>query len=154
MFLRKETRVRETGSYTMIPYCKDCSSEDVEIIKTCRKCGSQNIGHPTFNDLMSDDRRGMKPNTMEYEVSVYKCDNCGNEFDGLRTPNTISFSEYGEFFAGVGEEDVCKIFHLEHDYCRDCTNNIIDKLNWQINQLATQENIEETISKLFTKEDR
>lgn len=153
MFLRKETRIRETGSFTMIPYCKDCDSEDIEIIKTCRKCGSKNIGHPTFNDLISDDKRGMKPNTMEYDVNIYSCDKCGKEFDGLREPNVISYSDYGEFFAGMsGDYGDNLLFQLDEDLCKECTNILINDLNKQLEDIATRENIKNTMNRLFTKE--
>ena len=149
MFLRKEVKRIKTGSYTLIPFCKDCDSEDIEIIKTCKHCGSHNIGNPTTFDLLSDDKKGVKPVYEDKNYYVYKCDKCGKEFGkyiDLLKSNIISYA-YGEFIYGA-VEDSEKVIPLNEDLCEDCINKLISKLNKQLNEVTEQENVLNTLNKL------
>ena len=37
MFLRKEVKRIKTGSYRQVSFCKDCDSDEIETIQTCKR---------------------------------------------------------------------------------------------------------------------
>lgn len=150
MFLRKEVKRVKTGSYKQVSFCKDCDSDEIETIQTCKKCGSHNIGHPSFYSMIDNDTRGLKPIYEDKEFYVYKCDNCGKEFDGLQVPNIISFS-YDEFVPyKVETEDQyeSEIYTLPKDLCDDCKKLLVSKLNKQLEEITNKDNVLNTLNKL------
>lgn len=149
MFLRKEVKRVKTGSYKQVSFCKDCDSDEIETIQTCKKCGSHNIGHPSFYSMIDNDTRGLKPIYEDKEFYVYKCDKCGKEFGkyiDLLKSNIISYA-YGEFIYGA-VEDSEKVIPLNEDLCEDCINKLIYKLNKQLDEVTEQENILNTLNNL------
>ena len=149
MFLRKETRKVKTGQYRLVQFCKDCGSENIRLV--CNKCGSHNIGHPAFDDILSNDKRGMHEIEEEKEFIVCKCDNCGIEFDGSDWSQNIHYLE-GEFGSGSASQytdyDEGKTFNLHKDLCINCMLEFINKLNSKIDEIATEDFIFEQLKDL------
>lgn len=113
--------------------------------------GSHNIGHPAFDDLLSDDKRGMHEIEEEKEFIVCKCDNCGIEFDGSDWSQNIHYFE-GEFDSGIYDSEYTyegiKNFNLHKDLCRNCMLDFINKLNSKIDEIATEDFIFEQLKEL------
>lgn len=148
MYLRKETKTIETGQYTKIPFCKDCNSEDIEIIKTCKHCESHNISYPSSYNMVSEDKPGLKPCTIDIDIYIFKCDNCGKEFEKELSPSVISFTDS---FESVDYGDDYISFTLNNDYCKECMETLLGDLNNQINNVLNQNNIDNTVYKLFNQ---
>lgn len=147
MFLRKEIRKVKTGSYRMVQFCDDCGSENIRLV--CNKCGSHNIKHPSFNDMLSDDKRGMHEIEKEKEFIICKCDICGTEFDGYDWNQNIYYWD-GEFGAGTCDSDCYtgKTFNLHKDLCKNCMDKLLKKLNGQLDEIIEEDNIKNQLDQI------
>ena len=137
MFLRKEVRKVKTGQYKLVQFCKDCGSENIRLV--CNKCGSHNIGHPAFNDIMSEDKRGMHEIEEDKTFIVCKCDICGKEYDNRDWNHHIYYYE-GEFGAGKSDSDwyVRNDFDLHKDLCNECMGKFVKNLNKKLEELTCE----------------
>lgn len=146
MFLRKDIKKVKTGT-VLVPFCKDCDSNEVETIQTCKKCGSHNI------TVDWQDDRSTKIEYAEKETYVYKCDCCGKEFDGFVIDDIISYNDYGEFvpykssFDDYGGNGIH--YNLNKDLCNKCKQIIVDKLNKEIECISKEEHVIETLDNIL-----
>lgn len=137
MFIGKKKKLIETNNKIIVPFCKDCGSQQIKVTYTCEDCKSHNIKIPSIIDDI-DDERAYRKETKEIEVYMYKCDMCGKnyEYNKELKPNTISFfdncfhlgyitSDYNDNFTYTFKEDICE----------ECLNKIINKLNDDINKI-------------------
>lgn len=151
MFLRKDIVKVKTGNI-VVPFCKDCNSQEIETIQICKKCGSHNI----TADWMDD--RSIKQEYAEKEVHIYKCDCCGKEFDGFKTDKFISYSE-GEFICGKYDynEDYDyeypENWNLEDDLCNNCKQKLVDELNYEVSKIINIKHIDETYKRILKGDD-
>lgn len=137
MFLRKEVRKVKTGQYKLVQFCKDCGSENIRLV--CNKCGSHNIGHPAFDDMVSEDKRGMHEIEEDKTFIVCKCDICGKEYDNRDWNHHIYYYE-GEFGAGKSDSDwyVQNDFDLHKDLCNECMGKFVKNLNKKLDELTSE----------------
>lgn len=137
MFLRKEVRKVKTGQYKLVQFCKDCGSENIRLV--CNKCGSHNIRHPAFDDMMSEDKRGMHEIEEDKTFIVCKCDICGKEYDNKDWNHHIYYYE-GEFGAGKSDSDwyVQNDFDLHKDLCNECMGKFVKNLNKKLDELTSE----------------
>ena len=151
MFLENRTVKYDTHRIQIVPFCKDCSSQEIETIQTCKKCGSHNIEQ---GSVYGDDPRGQKKIIEEKEEPFYKCDYCGKVFNGFKTPKTISFVD-GSFEIGSYSNETDHILSVEKDICMDCLEKVQRKLTLKLlsllNEYSFKDIVEETLSE---KEDR
>lgn len=152
MFLRKEKRKYKSGNYRMIPFCRDCDSIEVETVQTCKHCGSHNIGYPSFDDMISEDKRGMLEIEKEKDVYIYKCDICGNEFDGIKIPSMVSYED-GEFMVGKFNNEYGTVteYGLDKDLCNECLTKLTSKLNSEIDNIVNKEHVIQVLDSLSDK---
>jgi hypothetical protein len=146
MFVKKIKKSFETGTTYVVDFCKDCGSQDIKVEYSCNKCHSHNIGHPTYPIAQDDDPRMLKKETVEKDVYVYKCDICGKEFEfvGENHPNTIHYDCDG-FDIGY-YEDAEKNYTLPNmDICKDCIQNVVNKLNYQVNKILDKDFVNEQL---------
>ena len=147
MFLRNEIKQKQVGEL-LVPFCKDCNSQDIETIQICKKCGSHNI--------TSDwtDKRSTRPEFKEYELHIYKCDKCGKEFDMLSSDKFIHFD--GEFYPFKGNEEEypeeVKNYTLDLDLCINCKEKLVSILNKKLNKFISKENVLSELDNLDNKE--
>lgn len=144
MFLRKEVKKVKTGTTQVVPFCKDCDSQNIETIQTCKDCGS----HDITSDWM--DERSVKHVYEDKTFYVYKCDNCGKEFDGLEIDRFITFLD-GVFEPFKYEDEDCenKLYLLDMDLCLDCKKKIAMKLNKEINNILQTKHVKDTVNKVI-----
>ncbi|WP_304393428.1 hypothetical protein [uncultured Clostridium sp.] len=139
MFLRKDIKQIQKGTL-LVPFCKSCNSQNIETIQVCKDCGSHNV--------TSDwtDKRSQRLEFAELEVSIYKCDKCGKEYESRIDDNTISYD--GEFnpyschdddYGNYGYTN----YNLSVDLCKDCKQKIVDKLNAKISKITSDSYIRE-----------
>lgn len=147
MYLRKETRLVKTGSVQLVPYCDDCNSQDIKTIQICNKCGSQNI---KVNDLFDTDERGIKYEVAEKDFYIYKCDNCGKEFEGLKESERIAF--VANSFDIGNYSDAFRTVNLSQTLCNDCKKILKDILNKSFNNLLDDDYILNLIQNDLPKE--
>ena len=147
MFLRKEVRKVKTGQYKLVQFCKDCGSENIRLV--CNKCGSHNIGHPAFNDIMSEDKRGMHEIEEDKTFIVCKCDICGKEYDN-RDWNQFIYYYEGEFGAGKPDSDwyVQNEFDLQKDLCNECMSKFVKNLNEKLEEITCKDFVFEQLKEL------
>ena len=147
MFLRKEIKEFNTGHIYLVPFCKDCDSQDIETIRICKKCGSHNVETPSIYE--NDDKRGHKKATEEREVYIYKCDKCGKEFNGKEVQSDITY-DCGEFLVGKHEDIYCnsQIYTFKEDLCYDCLKKITIKLNKELDDINTMEHITKILKEI------
>lgn len=141
MFLRKEEKEIETGSVYIVPYCKYCDSQNIETKYICKDCGSNDIKVPT---LFDDDKKAIKHRTEKKTVYIYKCDNCGDEFNAFTESQTEISYLYGEFVPYKDDEDG-KTYSLGRDLCNNCIKEIVDKLNKELDDITDKEHVNKVI---------
>lgn len=143
MFIEKRIK-KIKGNVQVVPFCQDCDSQDIETVRTCKKCGSYNI----TVDWM--DERSAKQLYNEKEVYVYKCDRCGKEFEGQEVLNTISYcdGEFKPYKSEFNEGFKCINYHIGRDLCEDCKQIVTDILNTELLHTLQEDHIE-TIIKAF-----
>ena len=150
MYLRDEVVNVKVGT-RLVPFCKDCNSQEIETIQTCKKCGSHNI---TAN---WNDERSQRIEYKQEVRKIYKCDKCGKEFDGMKIDNFISY-DCGEFCNYHISEDELeydtdnKVYCLQKDLCAECKQHICDSLNIQLRQLTHSDNILSTLNNFIEGE--
>ena len=151
MYLGKSIE-KVAGSVQLVPFCSDCNSQDIETIQTCKCCGSHNITTDWFDD------RSQKQTYEDCNVYKYKCDGCGKEFSvklksniSRQNTNKISFVD-GEFIP-YSCEDSSFEYIVPGDYCNNCLETLVRKLNFEVSRLTTSSHIQSTMDKLFPKED-
>lgn len=151
MFLRNDTVKEPTGSKYIIPYCRDCNSYDVEIIHTCKSCGSNNIATPLIHNL--DDYQnniGTKQEFKDVTRHIYQCDICGNEFDGLKVDGYMSYAD-GSFessnYAGFADADTTDYtnYQLNKDLCLDCKKKLQTYLSLKLIGFTSSSNVNKLI---------
>lgn len=145
MFLGKRKVEYDTHRIQLVPFCKDCDSQEIETIQTCKKCGSHNIGH---GGILEDDPRGEKRIIEEKEEPFYKCDYCGKEFNGFKTPNAISYVE-GDFEIGSFPNETEYIYTFQKDICSDCLKKVKDKMQKDLTSLLNVYNLEKVADELL-----
>lgn len=146
MYIGKK-KVKYKSGVQIVPFCRDCNSQEIETIQTCKKCGSHNIGTP---NLLDNDIRGEKQLYKDGEEPFYKCDYCGKEFSGFQTPNKLIISE-GLFMVGYNYElsNYDYVYTLDKDLCEGCLNKIKNKLNNKYRQLFNSEYVKNTVNELL-----
>ena len=134
MYIRDEQIKKQVGS-KLVPYCADCECVEVETIQTCKHCGSHNIKFPNIND--DNMNLGIVPEYHTYTAKIYKCDKCGDEFDGKKIDKYISWCD-GEFESfKVSEEQMefdgdSLLYYLDYDLCAKCKQEIVNKLRLKL----------------------
>lgn len=143
MFLREEKREFKQGNTYVVPFCEDCDSQDIEVVRVCKNCGSHNITIPTI--LGKDDPRSHRQDTFERNVCIYQCDSCGKEYDGDGKSSVISYD--GEFLVGKYEDEYCDIkqYYFEEDLCYDCLKKLCNELNKEMDIINTKTHIDEVL---------
>ena len=149
MFLRKEIKQIKTGTL-LVPFCKDCGSQEIETIQTCKRCGS----HNTTADW--SDTRSQRPQFDEREYSIYKCDKCGKEYESKIDENIISYD--GEFNPFSCHEDEYggydfTNYNIGYDLCDNCKEKVVNRLNAQLSRLISCSNVREIIEDFVGKGD-
>lgn len=152
MFLRKELKQDIKGTI-LVPFCKDCDSQDIEIIRTCKQCGSHNITEDWT------DKRSQRVEVKEHEVSIYKCDICGKEFDGLNNDCYMSYAEgdfeksnYSNFY---DSENVDYInYQLSKDLCPECKSKSHTRLTLKLVDFLRPENINKIIEEWYKEKSK
>ena len=144
MYLRYELIKKQVGT-RLVPFCKDCNSQEIETIQTCKKCGSHNITADWC------DERSQKHEYKEEIIKLYKCDKCGKEFDGKKIDNFISYSsgEFCNFHIPQEELDYDidnKVYCLQKDLCAECKQKICDTLNSKLRQFTHNSTIQKQIN--------
>ena len=145
MFLNKEIKHRIKGTI-LVPFCKDCSSQDIRYV--CNKCGSHNI----TTDWT--DKRSQRQEVEEYEVSIYKCDLCGKEFDGLKVDNYISYADGGFEPCNYNNFTDAENIHftnyqLPQDLCSDCKDKLGTYLTLKLIAFTSTENVNKLITEFI-----
>ena len=147
MFLRKDIKKVETGK-VLVPFCKNCNSQNIKTIRICKDCGSHNV----TSDWM--DERSTKTEYAEKEIYVFKCDCCNKEFNGFTIDKFISYNECGEFvpFRATDDHgnDVGTSFDLEMDLCEECKLVIVDKLNRELDNISRKEHVSSILEEVIT----
>jgi hypothetical protein len=133
MFIGKELRSVKTGKQILVPFCNECNSQNIETIQVCRNCGSHNI------KVDWQDDRSIKDEYEDRCAYIYKCDSCGEEYDGLQHANVISYST-GEFISGESEYSEKK-YSMKRDLCPKCTKMLINTLNARIEEIIDEDNV-------------
>lgn len=134
MYLRDEQIKKQVGS-KLVPYCTECEGVEIETIQTCKHCGSHNIKFP--NIFKNDKNLGIVPEYEIYTAKIYKCDKCGNEFDGKKVDRYLSWCD-GEFESyKVSEEQMeydgdSILYYLDYDLCENCKKKIVNKLRLKL----------------------
>lgn len=150
MFIRKDIRKKIVDKYC-VPYCKECKSQNVKIIKTCVDCGSHDIATCTLSSLDDfDEKYGTKIDYKEEEFMVHSCDYCGKEFDKLKTENRLY--DNGGFIANYDTSDygyVDPILTFSKDICPSCITKVIDTINEELDDIVTKEHIEKVIKNIL-----
>lgn len=142
MFLRNVTVKKPTGTKILVHYCRDCNSTDVEIVQTCKKCGSHNIASPFSHKIEDYNGVGVKQEMKDITMHFYQCDVCGKEFDGLEDSKYIHYDS--EFYPGKGyTEDYNDVvnFDLELDLCNACRQKLVFDLNKDLQNITTKDYI-------------
>lgn len=153
MFLRKEEIEEKSNSYEIVPFCKDCNSQNIEVQYTCKDCNSHNI-QPVQYNIFSIDERAHKIKTLLKTIYIYKCDKCNKEFNNVASPDNCITYDCGEFLPYKydseydSDSELIKRFSTKLDLCPECKQKIVDKLNKEINKIVTEEHIEKIIDKL------
>ena len=156
MFLRKEINNEPTGVKYVVPYCKDCHSQDIEIIKTCKHCGSHNIS-TGYNILSDDVKYCTKEEYKEVTKYIYKCDNCGKEFDGSNIDNYLSYAD-GAFeqcnYNRFEDSDYIDYtnYQLNVDLCQECKKQLQTHLQVKLIDFVRPEHINELINEYLEKD--
>lgn len=133
MFLRKENKKVKMPFVRAVPFCENCSSQNIETIQTCKDCGSHNISHDLF------DSRSNKQEYETKEINIHICDICGKEFEQKQSNQCISYV-YGEFCKGE-YDDPDKVYHISEDLCDECLDIKIQKLNNEIIKITEDSNV-------------
>ena len=136
MFLRNGEKEICTNSYTIVPYCKDCGSQNIKITYECQDCKGNNVGNPSYFDILEE--KGIKKNYKKEIVHIYSCDKCKKEFETLSQPTKVISYVYGEF-------------NLDEDLCDDCLKEIIDKLNQKVEEICKKEYVNQVIEESIGK---
>lgn len=148
MFLRKDIKKVKVGT-VLVPFCKDCDSNEVETIQTCKRCGSHNITADWQDD------RSTKIEYAEKETYVYKCDCCGKEFNGFVVDNIISYNDWGEFVPYKSTDDYGDTgihYNLDKDLCNECKQVIVDKLNKELDSISKKEHVMEILEEVISND--
>lgn len=150
MFLRKETVKEPTGTQILVPYCRECNSTEVKIIKTCSECGSHDIASPFSHNINGDYiNAGIKQELKEVTKFIYKCDKCNKEFDARESDKYISYHE-GDFETFHLDEDYYDIgdnmnYYLDVDLCKECKEKIVNKLRLKMADLINQSTVKKHV---------
>lgn len=142
MYLRREIKKFKEPYKKAVSFCKNCDSQNIEIIKTCMDCGS--------HDISSDylDKRAEKQEYVDKDVFIFSCDCCDKEFYKLDKSKSKYISYlYGEFVPFYSDEAE-KYYELTDDLCEDCLKLVVDKLNKQLDDIALEDNIYNTIKNI------
>lgn len=150
MFVRKETKQVRNGTL-VVPFCKDCNSQEIETIQTCKQCGSHNI--------TSDwtDKRSQKIEYSGYETSIYKCDCCGKEYEGRKDDHIMSYvsGEFDPYKYSPDPDYPCiedyTNYNLGVDLCKRCKQKFIDTLTAQLSFLTSESHIADLIDIFISK---
>ena len=147
MFLEKRTVKHDTKRIQIVSFCNDCSSQEIETIQTCKKCGSHNIEH---GSAYGDDPRGYKKIIVERQEPFYKCDYCGKEFNGFDTPKSISFVD-GTFEIGSFPSETNFIFTVEKDICKDCLEKVRQKLEKDLLGMLNKDSFDDVVEETLVE---
>ena len=151
MFLRNEEKEICTNSYTIVPYCKDCGSQNIKITYECQDCKSNNVGNPSYFDILEE--KGIKKDYKKEIVHIYNCDKCKKEFETLSQPTRIISYVYGEFVPYEDNEyaEGSYKYNLDEDLCDDCLKEIIDKLNQKVEEICKKDYVNKVIEESISK---
>lgn len=145
MFIERKIKSFATGT-KIVPFCKECNSQNIETIQTCKNCGSHNITADWY------DERSQRLEFAEVEVSIYKCDKCGKEYESKIDDNIISYD--GEFnpFGCSQSDEYCINDYMNYnlcvDLCKECKQKIVNMLNAKISRITSDSYVRE-LTKLF-----
>lgn len=153
MFIERKTKTFETGT-RLVPFCKECNSQNIETIQTCKDCGS----HQITSDWT--DIRSQRVEMEKREVLIYKCDKCGKEFEFCNRYNNSNIISYGdgEFcpFERSNDDDYyvgsdLVNYNLGIDLCNECKEEFVNKLNARLSKLVSESNIN-NLKELFMED--
>lgn len=156
MYLRSETN-KTKGPFKIVCFCKACNSQDIQITRICRNCGSTDIAVPTGNILDDIPEQSRKYDYIEEEKHYFSCDICGKEFATLDRTNPsdyITYSETENKFVSyiIPEEKDCNQYVIDKDICCNCKDLLTTNLNKQLLSVRSKSNVSDTLESM-TDED-
>ena len=159
MFLRDDIKKVKTDT-KLVPYCRDCKSKRIKTIQFCLDCVSYNIANPMdiykYDDTYEEEF-GKIDNFKEEKAKIYKCDLCGNEFDGLEIDNYISYAD-GMFsncnYKNFSDYDSVNYinYKLPIDLCFKCKNKMTTRLMNKFIDFTRENNIQNLIKEFIEKD--